>query len=64
MDVTIDLNGARLSHPRERQLTDKKRHSLPSTLALWAGSIVLICIAGAVSIFGGLALVLRFFGGH
>jgi hypothetical protein len=45
-------------------MTVKKRRSLPSTLALWAGSIVLMCIAGAVSTLGGLALVMRFFGGH
>jgi RNA polymerase subunit RPABC4/transcription elongation factor Spt4 len=40
------------------------RRSLTSTVALWAGRIVLICIAGVVSTLGGLSLVMRFFGGH
>jgi len=40
------------------------RRSLTSTVALWAGRIVLICIAGVVSILSGLSLVVRFFGGH
>jgi RNA polymerase subunit RPABC4/transcription elongation factor Spt4 len=40
------------------------RRSLTSIVALWAGRIVLICIAGLVSTLGGLALVMRFFGGH
>jgi hypothetical protein len=38
--------------------------SLRSTLALWAGGIALIAIAGVISIFSGLSLVMRFFGGH
>jgi hypothetical protein len=38
--------------------------SLKSTLALWAGRIALIAIAGVISIFSGLSLVMRFFGGH
>ena len=40
------------------------RHSLTSTVALWAGCLVLICIAGVVSTLGGLSPVMRFFGGH
>jgi hypothetical protein len=40
------------------------RRSLKSTLALWAGRIVLIAIAGVISILSGLSLVMRFFGGH
>lgn len=48
----------------EPPVTDKKHRSLAGNLAMLAGSIALICIAGAVSIFGSLALVLRFFGGH
>jgi len=38
--------------------------ALRSTLALWAGRIVLIAIAGVISILSGLSLVMRFFGGH
>ena len=33
-------------------------------MALWARRIVLICIAGVVSILSGLSLVMRFFGGQ
>ena len=40
------------------------RRSLKSTLALWAGCIALIAIASVISIFSGLSLVMRFFGGH
>jgi hypothetical protein len=40
------------------------RRSLRSTVALWAGRIVLICIAGVISTLSGLSLVMRFFGGH
>jgi len=40
------------------------RSSLTSNVALWAGRIVLICIAGVVSILSGLSLVMRFFGGQ
>ncbi len=40
------------------------RRSLKSTLALWAGRIVLIALAGVISIVSGLSLVMRFFGGH
>jgi RNA polymerase subunit RPABC4/transcription elongation factor Spt4 len=40
------------------------RRSLLSAVALWAGSIVLICIAGLISTLGGLSLVMRFFGGY
>jgi hypothetical protein len=40
------------------------RRSPRSTLALWAGGIVLICIAGVISILSGLSLVMRFFGSH
>jgi RNA polymerase subunit RPABC4/transcription elongation factor Spt4 len=40
------------------------RGSLTSVVALWAGRIVLICIAGIVSVLAGLSLVMRFFGGH
>jgi hypothetical protein len=40
------------------------RRSLRSTLALWVGRIVLIAIAGVISILSGLSLVMRFFGGH
>jgi hypothetical protein len=40
------------------------RRSLKSTLALWAGRIVLIAIVGVISILSGLSLVMRFFGGH
>ena len=41
------------------------RRSLTSTVALWAGRIALICIAGVVSILlSGLSLLVRFFGGH
>ena len=36
--------------------------SLKSTLALWAGRIALIAIAGVISILSGLSLVMRFFG--
>jgi len=39
------------------------RRSLTSTVALWAGRIALICIAGVVSILSGLSLVVRFFVG-
>jgi len=41
-----------------------ERRALRSTLALWAGRIVLIAIAGVISILSGLSLVMRFFGGH
>jgi len=37
---------------------------LKSTLALWAGRIALMAIAGVISILSGLSLVMRFFGGH
>ena len=40
------------------------RRSLKSTLALWAGRIALIAIAGVISILSGLSLVMRFFGSH
>ena len=40
------------------------RRSLTSTVALWAGRIVLMCIAGVVSTLSGLSLVMRFFGAH
>ena len=40
------------------------RRSLTSTMALWAGRIVLICIAGVIGTLSGLSLVMRFFGGH
>jgi len=40
------------------------RRSLKCTLALWTGCIALIVIAGVISIFSGLSLVMRFFGGH
>ena len=40
------------------------RHSLKSTLALWAGRIALMATAGVISILSGLSLVMRFFGGH
>ena len=40
------------------------RRSLKSTLALWAGRIVLIAVAGVISILSGLSLVMRFFGSH
>jgi len=40
------------------------RRSLRSTVALWAGRTVLICIAGIVSTLSGLSLVVRFFGVH
>ena len=33
------------------------RRSLTSTVALWAGCLVLICIAGVVSTLGGLSPV-------
>ena len=41
-----------------------ERRALRSTLALWAGRIALIAIAGVISILSGLSLVMRFFGGH
>ena len=40
-----------------------ERRALRSTLALWARRIVLIAIAGVISILSGLSLVMRFFGG-
>jgi len=51
-------------------MTEKKcpesgtRRSIKRTLAIWAGRIALIAIAGVISILSGLSLVLRFFGGH
>jgi len=36
------------------------RRSLKSALAIWAGRIVLIAIAGVISILSGLSLVMRF----
>ena len=51
-------------------MTEKKclesgtRRLLKSTLALWAGRIVLIAVAGVISILSGLSLVMRFFGSH
>ena len=41
-----------------------ERRALRFTLALWAGRIVLIAIAGVISILSGISLVIRFFGGH